>query len=241
MITQTGPFDLSPTTEINMKQHPSSALDGARLTRWLALGLLALTVTLSALCLGATEVTENREADSNKDVEAVVESTNLDVESGRSANLAPDSLADGPLAPYIPFLGTWEINHQWKDGTPIWSLNEFEIGPGGKFIIARTFTRDGDGEVYERYHTYFSHDEEKGMVSHGFTYDGSVSIVEGIEAFEGKTGPGFTSYWSPGSAQIKQTVEILNADSYRWRVWTRTEDSQAWTQIMDGVWKRQDG
>lgn len=223
-----------------MKQHLSS-LSGPQLTRWMGLWLLALVVAVLGSTLGATEVPEYREADAERPVEAVVKSTEVDLESGRAAHLSPDALADGPLAPYVPFLGTWEIHHHWKDGTPIWSLNEFEIGPGGNFVIARTFTRDGDGKVYERYHTYFSHDEEKGIVSHGFTYDGSVSIVEGIESFEGKTGPGFTSYWSPGSAQVKQSVEILDTDSYRWRVWTRTEDSQPWHEIMDGVWKRIDG
>ena len=220
-----------------MKQHPSSLI-GSKLTHCTVIGLLSLILAVSGVSLGATEGPEDRKADSRTDVEAAVESTKVDLESARSANLSPESLADGPLAPYIPFLGTWEIDHQWKNGTRIWSLNEFEIGPGGKFIIARTFTRDGDGEVYERYHTYFSHHEEKGLVSHGFTYDGSVSIVEGIESFEGKAGPGFTSYWSPGPAQIKQTIELLDADSYGWKVWTRAEDAQPWTEIMDGVWKR---
>ncbi len=223
-----------------MKQHVSS-LTGPKPTRWLAFGLLISVSAITGWSLGAAEAPEDPGAQSTADTGAVAEPAKVDLESGRAANLSPDALADGPLAPYIPFLGTWEISHQWKDGTPIWSLNEFEIGPGGNFVIARTFTRDGDGQVYERYHTYFSHDEEKGMVSHGFTYDGTVSIVEGIESFEGETGPGFTSYWSPGSAQIKQTVEMLDADSYRWRVWTRTEDSQPWAEIMDGVWKRKDG
>lgn len=153
----------------------------------------------------------------------------------------PSTFAGTPLERLAPLVGTWEIEGQWADGNSIWSRNEFSVGLGGKFLFARTWTKNEAGEVYERYQTHFGYDQANDQIkSWGFTYDGSVSEVDHyeVEVKDGK--PHLTSYWGAETEQIKQTI-ILDSDSaYRWLVWFRNSDTAEWQQMMDGTWKRVD-
>lgn len=138
------------------------------------------------------------------------------------------------------YLGTWEIDAKWADGTPLWSRNEFTVGLGGNFLVARTFARDGDGPVYERYLTYFGIDKETGnLFSHGFTYDGTTAVISPVVRGGEEGRESLTSQWSSGPATIKQTVQLTSPKTYSWKVWVQTGEDQ-WQQIMDGVWTRVD-
>lgn len=146
-----------------------------------------------------------------------------------------------PLAPLGAFLGTWEIDGAWADGTKLWSRNEITVGLAGKFVDVRTFARDGEGEAYERYRTVFAAGSEAGrMVSYGFTYDGTVSVVDQIAAGGDGIGAFVESRWTSGAQAIKQRIEMTADDAYRWQVWTRpaADAEAAWAAIMDGTWRR---
>jgi len=140
-----------------------------------------------------------------------------------------------------PFLGTWEVNGEWAGGGKLWARNHYKIGLGGKFIEASTFAKDGDGKVYERYRTIFSFDKKKkSVVSHGFTYDGTTSVVD-MKTEKNDSGRSIAiSQWTPtnGTTTIKQKTEFVDDDSYRWQVWSRMSDDGDWTEIMNAVWKR---
>ncbi len=143
--------------------------------------------------------------------------------------------AGTPLAPLAAFIGNWEINTTWADGTSLWSRNEFTVGLGGRFLEARTFAKDGDGDVYERYRTVYGVDPDTGeLISYGFTNDGSVTIVDNMTVEE--DGPALTSEWSGNGTTIRQTVRFTSADEYNWKVWMRGDDD--WTEIMNANWQR---
>lgn len=148
--------------------------------------------------------------------------------------------ASKELAPLAGYLGNWEIEGAWADGTPLWSRNEFTVGLGGNFVVARTFTKNEAGEIYQRYTTYFGADKTSGnLVSHGFTYDGSMAVVDPMEV-GGEPGlESLTSQFTSGGPTVRQTVQLTSRSSYTWKVWIQT-GQDPWQQVMDGVWHRVD-
>jgi len=146
-----------------------------------------------------------------------------------------------PLEALAGYLGNWEINGAWLNGTPIWSRNEFTVGIGGNFLVGRTFTKNEKGELYERYLTMFAHDAKSGnFKSHGFTFDGTVTVVDPLEVGGEAGQESITTKWSSGGSDLKQSVQLTSKTSYSWKVWVRETGTQDWTLIMDGVWKRVD-
>ena len=161
--------------------------------------------------------------------------------SAAEPSSAGTSFSGTPMEPLAGYLGTWEIDGTWKNGTPIWSRSEFSVGIGGNFLVARTFTRNEKGEVYERYLTIFAHDAETGnFKSHGFTYDGTVTVVDPVEVGGEPGHESITSRWSPGGQELKQSVQLTGKQSYTWKVWVRPAGTEPWNLIMDGEWKKVD-
>ena len=141
---------------------------------------------------------------------------------------------------FEPFLGSWEINTNWTNGNKLWSRNKYTVGIGGNFVNAVTYAKDGDGEPYQRYFTVFSYDKQKQQFqSYGFTYDGTVTIVDNkVSLVDGKTR--IASQWDSGNGTIKQEVQMVSKDRYSWKVWMKPANStgEDWQPLMDGVWKR---
>ena len=137
------------------------------------------------------------------------------------------------------FIGDWEINETWEDGSELWSRNEFRVGLGHEFLEIRTFAKDENGKVYERYFTILAYDKESETVkSYGFTYDGTVTIVDDVKLEGSVTDAAVTSQWGTGDSQIRQTIQIVTRDEYSWKVWSG--NGTDWEMIMDGTWRRVD-
>lgn len=138
-----------------------------------------------------------------------------------------------------PFVGTWVIDGKWSSGQPIWAKNVYTVGMDGNYLEARTYTKNPDGKVYQRYLTIWRWDKEKAkVVSHGFTHDGAYAELEPtVEMKDGKST--VTSVWTPegAPAPIKQTVQMLDEKSYSWKVWSVVSGKE--NEMMDGVWNRQ--
>ena len=146
---------------------------------------------------------------------------------------------EGPMQKLTPILGTWEIDDQWESGSPLWARNEYKVGVGGRFLEAKTYSKNPAGKIYQRYFTVFGYnDDENEYMSWGFTYDGTEKTVPlQITEVDGKVE--MTSEWAQGpSSRIKQTVTIKpESDHYVWKVWSQDEGSD-WAEIMNGKWKR---
>lgn len=161
----------------------------------------------------------------------------LTLATARAGSAGLDGTPLGALAGY---LGDWEVATQWADGTPLWARNEFRVGLGGKFIEARSFTKDENDEIYERYYTIFAIDPESGtFTSYGYTYDGTVTIVEGIEVDNADGSGTMTTEWSAGADAIRQTVSVTSDESYNWKVWSKGAEED-WALIMDADYQRVD-
>ena len=146
------------------------------------------------------------------------------------------------LKDFAPYLGVWEVEAQWASGQTLWAKNHYRVGVGGKFVEAATWAKDRDGEVYQRYLTIFGVDSETHeIMSHGFASDGKVTQVK-MEIEKPENGHSIIrSQWQPtpdNDMMIKQEVQILDENRYRWQVWSGQDEN--WTSIMEGVWQRVD-
>ena len=144
-----------------------------------------------------------------------------------------------PLWALAGYIGNWEIDTEWADGSRLWGRNEFTVGLAGQFINIDTYAQDGDGEKYQRYFSVYSADAETGeLTAYGFNFDGTVTVVDDIELTGGVADAALTTQWSAGDTRIKQTIKLLSKDAYSWKVWQGSEEN--WELIMDATWKRVD-
>ena len=144
-----------------------------------------------------------------------------------------------PLWALAGYIGNWEIDTEWSDGSRLWGRNEFTVGLGGQFINIDTYARDGDGDKYQRYFSVYSANAETGaLTAYGFNFDGTVTIVDDIELTGDVGDATLTTRWSAGDADIRQSIQLISKNEYTWRVWSGNDDE--WELIMDGTWKRVD-
>jgi hypothetical protein len=143
------------------------------------------------------------------------------------------------LKAFEPFVGTWVIDGNWKDGRPIWAKNVYTVGMDGNFVMAKTFVREGGQKEYQRYLTIWRWDKDaEKVVAHGFTHDGTYSETESMIDLSDEGKPSVSSVTSTKGSPvaIQQTVKLIDENSYSWKVSTSaTKDAV----IMDGVWKKQ--
>lgn len=160
--------------------------------------------------------------------------------SAQTTETKPQKLS-ADFKPLEVFVGEWEVTAEWTNGTKLWAKNDYRIGLGGNFLEATTFAKDDEGEVYERYRTVFLWDKTREtFVSHGFSHDGTVSVTDQKTR---KTEDGRTiveSQWTPAGSPmtIKQKLEVIDHDSYSWKVWGRQGADGEWNSMMVGTWKR---
>lgn len=160
-----------------------------------------------------------------------------------SASCADDAellkLSD-ELSALQPFVGNWEINATWESGDKLWARNEYKVELGGKFLVAKTFAKDGDRDPYERYRTIFAWDKKaKKVQAHGFTFDGTTTVTEMKLS---KTDDGHVqveSSWKPndGSVTIRQQLTVVSKKEIKWQVWSRPDEGEE-TVMMNGTWKK---
>ncbi len=148
-------------------------------------------------------------------------------------------LDGAPLSALAGYIGNWEIDTEWSDGSRLWGRNEFTVGLAGQFINIDTYARDGDGDKYQRYFSVYSADAETGeLTAYGFNFDGTVTIVDDIELSGDVANATLTTRWNAGDSGIRQTIQLISKDEYTWKVWSGSGDE--WELIMDGTWKRVD-
>lgn len=154
------------------------------------------------------------------------------------ATAAPSRVEGTSLEALVPFLGRWDIRATWADGSELHSRAEYEVRLDGAFVVARTFVENPDGSWYQRYESVFAHEEGKGLVTWGFSFDGSVTKMDQIETskVKGKTVIEFDS--QVDQTRLRQSITEIDADQFRWQVWAGPAGSDQLGQIMDGVWKR---
>jgi hypothetical protein len=144
--------------------------------------------------------------------------------------------AEDKLAPLQRFVGEWEADAQWADGSPLHARDVIEWGLDKKILKARTFVRDGDKE-YQRYEAVMAwRPDRKCLYEISFAFDGEISeyVIESKDADTLLVG--WTPYNPDKPSKVRQVIKFLDKDSYRWTI--TVKDGDDWKQIMDATWKR---
>lgn len=151
----------------------------------------------------------------------------------------------GDLAPALAalagFVGEWSIDATWSWGERLRARNVYRPVLGGAWLACDTWARDGDGDAYQRYVTWFGRPATANgpgdWTCVGFTYDGTVSQV-GVEVAggDGDAPAEVRSTIGP----IRQRVALaVDGRSYRWRVTgPAPDDPEERMTMMDDVWRR---
>lgn len=151
----------------------------------------------------------------------------------------PDTLAQGPLEPLNYFVGDWTIDATWSWGTTLKGRNEYRVGLHGQFLEVRSLVRDGDGPLYERYHSFYTYDKANDKyVAWGLAFDGSATtmphtleVVEGLPRMEFITD-------NPDGSRLRQTLVAVDENTCEWKVWMTAAGADGEQQIMDDQWER---
>ena len=156
----------------------------------------------------------------------------------------PDTLAEG-LRELEPFVGyRWEIETQWLDGTPLKGVNEYRAVMGGQFVEARTWASAPDGSMYQRYTTLFAYDKQSDTIrTFGFNHDGTTTQAQVAIANDPAGGyPLLRSWWIADfggqRVEIRQEVQMKDAESYAWKVWSAEPGSGTLNPMMNATWRR---
>ncbi len=159
------------------------------------------------------------------------------IAGGQPAPPTETELADGPLRLLSPLIGDWQIDATWADGSKLWGRTEYRVGLAGRFIDVRTFAKDGDGEVYQRYLSIYAYDPVKQQYwSHGFIFDGTQKSTP-VEVEKNGNTIEMRSRWKMEETHIRQTVTLHGDKSMTWEVYS-SPDGKEWAQIMDGEWEK---
>jgi hypothetical protein len=146
---------------------------------------------------------------------------------------APDAKAE--VQKLSPFVGEWTIHATWEGGVPLVAHNVNQWTLNGAHLSGQTFVGEG-AEQYQRYQSMFSYDAKHDcLVSYSFAADGAISAYR-IETEDGKTFKFGFNPISHDENKVRQTITFRNADEYQWVV--EINQNGTWTQIMDGIWKR---
>lgn len=142
---------------------------------------------------------------------------------------------EGPMGAMDGFVGVWEISAEWASGQPLWARTHYEPVLAGKFLASTTLVIEPNGTLYERYSGVIAHDSARGVFpAHTFSFMGTHSVADLVP-----DGPGaFTIEWSNEGGQVRERLELRDADTMQWTVWLRESDAAEWEVQLDGQWRR---
>ncbi len=152
----------------------------------------------------------------------------------------PDRLVDGPLEPLNYFVGDWTIDATWSWGTSLKGRNEYRVGLHGLFLEVRSLVRDGEGPLYERYHSFYTYDKAKQQhVAWGLAFDGSASILNHTLEVGNNDLPRLEFVTeNPDGSRLRQVMQAVDENTCEWRVWMTAAGDEGEQQIMDDQWER---
>jgi hypothetical protein len=103
---------------------------------------------------------------------------------------------------------------------------------------AQTFVKDGDRE-YQRYESVLAwHPEKKSLYEITFAFDGAINEILIDSQDKDTLHLGWTPYRSDKPAPVRQVIQFLDRDRFRWTV--TLKDGEGWKQIIDATWKRRE-
>jgi hypothetical protein len=156
---------------------------------------------------------------------------------GASHLRAGDSPADDRLAPLARFVGEWEVDAKWSDGTPLHARATYAWGVNKKILVGKTFVKDPVKGEYQRYEGILAwHPKKKSLYEVSFAYNGDVSEVL-VDAVDKDTlHLGYRPYTEGETQNVRQILHFTGDDAFVWTVSLKSGDN--WTKIIEATWKR---
>jgi hypothetical protein len=144
--------------------------------------------------------------------------------------------AKDKLAPLARFVGEWEVDGKWSDGSPLHARGVYAWGLGKHILTAKTFVQDGKKE-YQRYEGVMAwHPEKKSLFQISFAFDGSLTETL-IESKDKDTlHLGWTPFAEGKPSKVRQVIRFLDNDRFQWVV--SLQEGDGWKQLIDATWKR---
>lgn len=147
------------------------------------------------------------------------------------------------LQPLEGLIGTWEVQGEWGTQDPMWARTTYTPILEGRFIEARTFTRDGEANpsnpIHLHYHTILAPTNDPGVFdAHSFKNDGAYQIVQ-LRIDRSGEDASIVSGWQMGQTHVREALDLPAPDDDRmaWKVWFSSPD-QPERIFMDTAWHR---
>jgi hypothetical protein len=150
---------------------------------------------------------------------------------------AEDTAAKDNLAPLARFIGEWEVDGKWSDGSILRARSTFAWGVNKKTIVDKTFVKDPSKGEYQRYEgTMAWNPKKKSLFEISFAYNGEMSEVL-IEPVDKDTLHfGYLPY-NEGEAQpVRQSIQFKGDDAFVWTVSLKGPDG--WSNLIEATWRR---
>ncbi len=161
--------------------------------------------------------------------------------AAKAINLPSPTDVDDSLAPLRPFLGGWEASLNRPDRSRSWVRNEVRPVLSGRVIELRGWELADDR--YQQSSTLLYRHPETGEVG-SITLLENGSVIPVSVTFSGEPGQELIERLIPGGAfggrQLRQRIQSLSADSFRLELSVRVADGDAWQQLQESTWYRQE-
>jgi hypothetical protein len=152
-----------------------------------------------------------------------------------SAADAPPS--DDHLAPVARFIGDWQVDAKWADGTPLKARATYTWGLNKKIVVGKTFVQDPTKGEYQRYEGILAwNPKKKSLYEISFAYDGSISEVLIDTVDKDTLHFGYRPFDEGGPANVRQTIHFASDDAFVWTV--SVKSGETWSQIIEATWRR---
>jgi hypothetical protein len=156
--------------------------------------------------------------------------------SARAAD-TPAAPAEDHLAPLTRFIGDWEVDGKWSDGSVLQARATYTWGVNKKIIVGKTFVKDPVKGEYQRYEGIMAwHPKKKSLYEVSFAYNGAISEVLFDQVDKDTLHVGYRPFHEGEPANLRQILHFNGDDAFVWTVSLKMGDD--WTKIIEATWHR---
>jgi hypothetical protein len=150
---------------------------------------------------------------------------------------AADAPAEDRLAPLARFIGEWEVDGKWSDGSALHARAVYTWGVNKKILVGKTFVKDPAKGEYQRYEGILAwHPKKKSLYEVSFAYNGDISEVLIDQADKDTLHLGYRPYNEGEPANVRQILHFTGDDAFVWTVSVKSD--AGWNQLIEATWHR---
>jgi hypothetical protein len=158
-----------------------------------------------------------------------------------SSALQPHARADDDatdhLAPLTRFVGEWEVEGKWSDGTPLHARSVYTLGLNNKILTGRTFVTDPKKGEYQRYEGVMAwHPKKKSLFEISFAFNGEISEVLYDVVDKDTLHIGYRPFNEGDAQRVRQIIHFTGDDAFVWTVLLKQGDD--WSKLIEATWHR---